>query len=140
MVIFDVISSPDIERVGEIKIFLENFTMGNSRVADLMIEDEEVSELHLSFILSQDGLLVNSSDKDFYFSNGKKIKGSKIHKTGDEIRVGSSILKIKLLDFKNLSEKFSDLYKKRINENPEHEALITQLQKELIHLENNKDV
>ncbi|MBK23691.1 MAG: hypothetical protein CME70_06765 [Halobacteriovorax sp.] len=140
MVIFDVISSPDKERIGELSIFLENFTLGSSRKADLLFEDEDISKLHLNFILSESGLLIKSSENDYYFSNGKKLKGGKIHKIGDEVRVGSSILKIKLLDFKHLSEKFSDLYKKRLEENPEQEALITQLQKELIHLENNKDV
>ena len=140
MVTFEISSSPDVERVGETSIFYEHFTLGSARKADIVIEDSALDNIHLSFILNKDGLLVNSTNENFYFSNGKKLKGGKLHKTGDFIKIGETTLKIKALDFKNLSEGFGELYEKRLQENPELESIITQLQKELIYLENNKDV
>lgn len=140
MVTFEVQSSPDDERLGEITFHFETFTVGGSRKADFFIEDSEIAPIHILLKLNADGLLVNSSSEHFYFSNGKKIKGAKIHKAGDTIKLGSTSLLIKNLEFKNLSVGFEELYKKRLSENPELESLVTQLQKELIYLENNKDV
>lgn len=140
MVVFEVEASHDKERLGELVIYFENFTLGSARKNDLVFNDLELQTTHLSFIHNQDGLLVKSVSNYSYYSNGKKIKGAKLHKVGDIIKVASTTLKIVQLDFKNLSEKFETIYNRRLQENPELEPLITQLQKELIYLENNNDV
>lgn len=140
MIIFEVVSSPDIEKVGEFTYFYENFTLGSGRKSDLLFIDPEIEEVHLSFIHHKDGLLIKTVKECSYHSNGKKLRGGKLHKVGDEFKVGSTIIKIKHLEHKNLSESFKDLYENRLKENPDLEPVITQIQKEIIYLENNKDV
>jgi hypothetical protein len=140
MITFEIKSSPDVERIGEIKVFYENFTLGTSRKSDILIEDSGIDDLHLVFVHIKDGLLSKSTGSNFYFSNGKKIKGAKLHKVGDQFKVGDTTVFIKELAFNNLSRSFSELYTEVINSKPEYETLIVQLQKELIHLESQKDV
>ncbi|MFT6068870.1 MAG: hypothetical protein ACJAT2_003249 [Bacteriovoracaceae bacterium] len=140
MIIFEIKSSPDKEKIGEIKVFYENFTLGSHRKNDLLIEDDSIDELHLVFVHNKDGLLSKSTDSNFYFTNGKKIKGAKLHKIGDQLKVGETTIEIRDLVFENLSRSFSELYKETIEAKPEIEALIVQLQKELIHQESQKDV
>lgn len=140
MITFEIKSSPDQERIGEIKVFYENFTLGRNRKTDILIEDLGIDDVHLVFVHSKDGLLSKSTESNFYFTNGKKIKGAKLHQVGDEIKVGETILQIKELLFENLSRSFSELYLEAIKDKPESESLIIQLQKELIHLESQKDV
>ena len=140
MITFEIKSSPDEERIGEIKVFYENFTLGSSRKTDILIEDTGIDDVHLVFIHNNDGLLSKSTESNFYYTNGKKIKGAKLHKAGDEIKIGETILIIKELVFDNLSRGFSELYQEIIKTKPEFETLIVQLQKELIFLESQKDV
>ena len=140
MVTFEVRSSPDSERIGNLTLYLETFTLGNSRKSDLMIEDLGISPTHLLFFHNDEGLIIKSVSDNFYYSNDKKIKGGKLHKIGDSIKIGETSIEIKNLEFKNLSEKFNTIYDKALKEKPELEPLVTQLQKELIYLENTKDV
>lgn len=140
MVTFEIESSQDTERLGKLTIFFEHFTLGSARKADLVFEDSDVGDIHLIFLHNKDGLLIKSFSDLSYSSNGKKIKGGKLHRIGDTIKVGNTVLKITHLEFKNLSESFSTIYERRLKENPELEPLITQLQKELIYLENNNNV
>ena len=90
MVTFEIQSSPDDERLGETTFHFESFTLGGSRKADLFIEDPDIQSIHLLFKLRADGLLINSSSEHFYYSNSKKIKGTKLHKVGDTIKVGTT--------------------------------------------------
>ena len=140
MILFEVTSSPDDEKIGEFTYFYENFTLGSGKKADLLFHDSEIAQVHLAFIHHKDGLLIKSLDENSFHSNGKKLRGGKLHKPGDEFRIGSTTIKIKSLEHKNLSESFKELYEKRMKENPELEPVITQIQKEIIYLENNKDV
>lgn len=140
MVEFEIISSPDIERIGKITHYYENFTLGSAKKADLLFFDTEIGPIHLVFSLKKEGLLVESMGEFHYFSNGKKMKGAKLHKAGDKIGVGGTLIEVKSLMFKNLSEDFKVLYDRRLKEEPELESLIVQLQKELLHLENQGDV
>ena len=140
MIIFEIKSSPDVERIGEIKVFYENFTLGSNRKTDILIEDNAIDDLHLVFVHNKDGLLSKSTNSNFYFTNGKKIKGAKLHKIGDELKVGETTIEIKNLEFKNLSRSFGELYQETTKARPDVESLIVQLQKELIHLESQKDV
>jgi hypothetical protein len=140
MITFEIKSSPDEERIGEVKVFYENFTLGRNGKSDILIEDGCIDDVHLVFIHNKDGLLSKSTESNFYFTNGKKIKGAKLHKIGDEFKVGETVIQIKELLFENLSRSFSELYQETIKTKPEFESLIIQLQKELIHLESQKDV
>lgn len=140
MVTFEIKASPDSERIGEVKTFYENFTLGGNRKTDILIEDPSIADVHLVFIHNKDGLLSKSTDSNHYFTNGKKIKGAKLHKIGDELKIGETTLVIKELIFENLSRPFSELYSEAIKTDPESESIIIQLQKELIHLESQKDV
>ena len=140
MVIFEIKSSPDTERIGEVKTFYENFTLGGNRKTDILIEDSNIADVHLVFVHNKDGLLSKSTDSNYYFTNGKKIKGAKLHQVGDELKIGETILVIKELLFENLSRSFGELYQETIKMNPDSESIIIQLQKELIYLESQKDV
>lgn len=140
MVLFEVQSSSDEERVGEITIYYETFTLGRSLATELVFDDTSLENIHLVFIHKADGLFIKSQENSFYHSNGKKVKGAKLHRVGDTIKIGTTVLQIKNLDFKNLSEDFASIYKKRIQLSPEQESLIVQLQKEILFLESQNNV
>jgi len=132
-------NSPDKEIIGTWKTFAKKVLIGSSKTCNIIIEDDKISKVHLCLELKKDGLIIHGlSEKAQYFSNGKKIFGTKLHTTGDKVRFGDTefeIIKIEQISHDTYSEKMKDAYESSSSDSPEVEKVLKYIEKELLWLE-----
>jgi hypothetical protein len=96
MIHFQITQSPDLNVVTTFKYFLNQIYLG--RTGDLAIQDPELQPLHVMIeVIGQDLLIHPQSQVEYFQINGKRATAIRKLKNGDNIAIGSSVIKI--LDF-----------------------------------------
>lgn len=138
MIKFKIISSPDQTLSQEHLFFFDQITVGNLRDRCLLnIFDPQWPNgqiLHLT--IQADGVLseFKSTRQESYLSNGKKIKGRKLNKAGDQIQIGESVIEIVEWSISNSEMSFSDKYK-AASQTPLKAQTLEKLESEILFLE-----
>lgn len=138
MIELNITKSPDDEIVGIFSSRKKIIYIGSSLKNDLIIDDPDISKIHLRMELTEDGILCsNHGNTPFFHSNGKKISGKKNHQTNDTIRIGNTCLEITNLLFtpkpnnrKILEQKYDEITTKM----PVTSVILKELEKELVEL------
>jgi phage terminase large subunit len=96
MIHFQITQSPDLNVVTTFKYFLNQLYLGRS--GDLAIQDPELKRLHVMIeVIGQDLLIHPQGQVESFQINGKRATAIRKLKIGDNIGIGSSVIKI--LDF-----------------------------------------
>lgn len=138
MLKFKIISTPDQTLSQEHEFFFDQITIGNLRDSCLLnIFDPKWPNGQILYLTPQkDGVLseFKSARQESYLSNGKKIKGAKLHLTGDQIQIGETTLEI--VDWREGEKEisFSERYK-QASEDPFRAKSLELLEAEILFLE-----
>ena len=100
MIKLSIVKSPDREVLGHYETQKINITIGSSCRNDLVISDSEIISSHLRLKLTSQGLLVKNINRvPYFFSNGKKVSGEKLHVKGDSFLLGQTKVEILELSY-----------------------------------------
>ena len=136
MIELEFIDSPDKNALGRKTFHFDELSIGCQNSHSIILNDPALTGPGLYLHVNSSGLWVKSLSPHHYFSNGKKISGKKLHKKGDQIKLGETLFAI--LSFKkSLPEgtDFDQLYQQAVGESPQKEKLLAALQEELDRLE-----
>jgi hypothetical protein len=98
---------PDNDLIGEHTSFFEDINFGSHKKNDFIIKANGVPDKAISFHCDPKGVFVRTEQIDHFLSNGKKVKGEKIHKPGDKVEFMGTIIEIKEYDNKRVNQKTS---------------------------------
>ena len=139
MIIIEFISSPDKEILGQWKTNKDRFRIGRIARNDIIIDDPGISKSHLEINHKKNNLIICTLDEsEFYYSNGKKIIGTKMHKLNDLVRIGDTTFKIINIDNradKDYSKDISEGYDKIISSSTDMKSVLKMIETEILWLE-----
>lgn len=137
MIDIEVIHSPNPYLLGHHKNYGNIFSLGKSNKNNIT----ETSCENFKISVERDKLYIeNVKAGVFYIVNGKKISGKKTIKIGDELTYKDFKFKVTHFEYSHI-DPITDtehLYKKRIEESPELEKILSLIEQEFIHLEKIK--
>ncbi|MFZ8932794.1 MAG: FHA domain-containing protein [Bacteriovoracaceae bacterium] len=93
MIEFEVVNSPDQDIIGPHIYHKDNMTVGRSLQNDLIILDPQIALHHIEIKIGKQVLVSSISSLPFLISN-KKVINEINYKLGEEIKIGTTILKI----------------------------------------------
>ena len=137
MINIEVTHSTNPYLLGEHRNYGNVFFIGKS--SRYNITDNSIDSFKLS--VENDKLYIENLKKNvFYLVNGKKISGKKTLKLDDEVGCDGITIKIKHFEYGHIDPitDVDNLYKKRIEDFPELESILTYIEQEFIHLEKLK--
>jgi|GEM_PF-4556829 hypothetical protein len=138
MIKLKILSSPDQTLSKEHQFFFEQITIGNLRDNCILnIFDPKWPNQQILHLIPQDNGVISelkSTRQENYLSNGKKIKGRKLHKQEDQIQVGDSIIEIIHWELQPKEMSFSDRYKEA-SQDPVKAKSLEKLESEILFLE-----
>jgi hypothetical protein len=143
MLSFNILYSEDQSISPEFISYFDRFIIGSSKRADIIIDDELISPLHLKLEVKDSSLICKSYDNENSFKvNGKKYTGSKVIQINDEIVMGNT--SIKITNFSKMeivpNDNLEEVYSEAIEKIPALDNIISELEKEIILLERNNNV
>ncbi|OUR93092.1 hypothetical protein A9Q84_21550 [Halobacteriovorax marinus] len=112
-------------------------TIGHSNSCTLI--DPKSENLEMS--LSKDKLYIENLRAGYFYKvNGKKISGKKVIAKGDVVNFSNITFTVLEFSYNHIDPitDIDNLYKKRIEESPELEEILSLIEKEFIHLEKIK--
>jgi hypothetical protein len=124
-----IVKSPDREIVGSYVTNKLKVTIGSSCRNNIVIADPQVISSHLLLTVMKDGLLVENINRvPYYFSNGKKISGQKLHLVGDRFSFGETTIKVEQLTYKPAFDARAELQSRVAELSRRHPLVATLLQ------------
>lgn len=120
--------------VAEQTLYFREILVGTNRSNHLRVQGEDLPSLCLKLSCSEQGILAEGKPDLPFFVNGKKVLGSKVIKTGDNLKIGQSLIKVKNFDFVNSFAPLNleELYDKFHEQNEEYDMILSAIEKELI--------
>jgi len=115
----------------------DSVSIGRSSKCHIVINDEELDPIHLLFFEDEKGFFAKSDSVTFHL-NGKRTKGLRQIKVGDQIKVGQNLFSVVQLEKSQIPNLFTPkevLYKKLITEDSESDLLLEKIESELIEIE-----
>ena len=94
MIEIEIVNSPDTEILGKLFFNFPKVEMGQTPPFHLKINDPHLEMQKIILESSPKGVGVFEKNEGPYLSNGKKIRGKKIHAPGDIVTFGKTQLKI----------------------------------------------
>lgn len=92
---------PDEDLIGEHITYFQKILFGRNKTNDFIIKSNETPEKAISLHCNEKGIFVKTRELDHFLSNGKKVKGEKVHKLGDKIEFAGTV--IEFLEYDNSS-------------------------------------
>lgn len=89
MIIINFSKSPDAEIHGEYKYFFHQITLGQLK-GNLIIDDPKIFPRDIEISAKENGLFIKSLDSEYFFCNGKRVRGKKVVYQGDVIQIGDT--------------------------------------------------
>ncbi|GEM_PF-5646475 len=137
MIDIEIVHSPNPYLLGHHKNYGNIISLGKSSKNTIT----ESSCENFKITVERDKLYIeNVKAGVFYIVNGKKISGKKTIKVGDELTYNKLMFKISHFEYSHI-DPITDtehLYKKRIQESPELEEILSLIEQEFIYLEKIK--
>ncbi|WP_372653304.1 hypothetical protein [Halobacteriovorax sp.] len=137
MIDIEVINSPNPYLLGHHRNYGNIVLLGKSNRNNIT----ESSCENFKVTVERDKLYIeNVKPGIFYIVNGKKISGKKTIQVGDELTYRNFKFKVSHFEYSHI-DPITDtehLYKKRIQETPELEEILSLIEQEFIHLEKIK--
>lgn len=97
MITLNFITSPDSTIIGERTFYKKTISIGRHWDNDIIIDDPNLFSKHLIIRNKENGVLCSSNiEVPFYHSNKKRIKGDRLHKVNDEVKIGDTTFIIKI--------------------------------------------
>ena len=129
--------SKDPDIFGLFRSYKQNMLLGSSLSCDIIIEDRDILPAHLIFKSVTAGVLIESTSKEaIYFTNGKKVLGTKLHRTGDNIRIGGTEFIIKSYIFEPPVDYRAEMADKleKLRQSPDG-VILEDIEKEILWIE-----
>jgi hypothetical protein len=139
MIEINFLDSSDKEIIGKYKFFYDTISIGTSNQNDLIIQDLNLNESHLTLSITN-GTISCEGIGEFssFIYKSKTFKGKKAFIKKDQIKIGNTTFEI--VDFsleppspKGLSLKES--YESLLKEFPEQEKIIDEMENEISKIE-----
>jgi hypothetical protein len=141
MIKFIIHQAYDLDFVGEHQFLFNRILASPHPQSNLVIKDHGFDSHGFILELTDKGVLSNTLPVGkFYLSNGKKIAGTKLHKSGDKLQFGSIVLEI--LEHKKETGLVYLPLEKRYEESVKHpyqDSLLELLERELLELEGENE-
>lgn len=95
MIGLNIVECPDKDYLGEVKFYKDLIYIGKNLSADLYLPDKSLQTNHI-FLEVTDGKLIAHSSKhvEYFWVNGKRTKNFKFLGMGDQIKIGTSTIKV----------------------------------------------
>ncbi len=138
MIILEVIHSIDTDLSGEYSFGANIISLGKSKESTLVINDD-INGIEVVLEAHPKGVIIHSAKKDIcFYSKGKKISGSKLHKIGDKFKIGTTeflLKKYEVPDDLNPVEELKQKMLKLQNDDPSLFKLFLSVREELERVE-----
>lgn len=92
MIHLKIIDSQDLMAIGDYPIGLHHVVIGKNLGATIPINDPNIQRDHIIFRLNSSNLVIQS--KNIFTLNNKNLIGTSNLQIGDEIKIGSTIIKV----------------------------------------------
>lgn len=102
MLKIDITACPDTDLIGEHISFFEKTSFGKHTRNDFIIKSDNYPDQALSIICHPQGVIIKSQGLESFQSNGKKVKGEKIHRVGDQISFLDTTFSIASYDYQTI--------------------------------------
>ena len=137
MIKLKLIETIDLMQGSHFSFLQDSISIGRSPKSHIVINDDELHPIHLFIFEDEKGFFAKSDSVTFHL-NGKRTKGLRQIKVGDQIKIGRNLFSVEQLEKSQIPNLFTPkevLYKKLITEDSESDHLLEKIESELIEIE-----
>ncbi|MCP4913904.1 MAG: hypothetical protein GY909_12395 [Oligoflexia bacterium] len=137
MIFLEVTNSPDPDFISPYEFYFKSISVGSSKKSNLYFPFKEIRNYHLKIsLISDDKVSVKNIDAKYYYSNGKKVSGDKVHTIGDTVKIGDIEFRFTKLNLSSIPvTDYEQLFRDAYNRGAQSEFFLEQLEHELKNLE-----
>jgi hypothetical protein len=139
MIEINFLNSSDNEIIGKYKFFYDAISIGTSNQNDLIIQDLNLNQSHLTLSITNDTITCEGvGESSIFIYRSKTFKGRKAFIKKDQIKIGNTTFEI--VDFSlepapPKSPPLKESYEILLKEFPEQEKIIDEMENEISKIE-----